>query len=126
LETFANIAPIVRARGERFARIGTEKSKSKLIRELIAKGFSARKAEKVNAAFGSMRRALKSMNRLRRAARCRKRPPGLLSGRDRGHSGGTIQAECTNGRPRRKWQRTRTVNTGKIQFRMVEYPGEPG
>ena len=81
------------------------KGKSKLIRELMDKGLSVRKAEKaVNAVFDCMAKAVR-----------------------RGETveipGGTIQAKIRNNQPRRQWTRLRNVRTGKIASRIINYPG---
>jgi nucleoid DNA-binding protein len=81
------------------------KGKSGLIRELMATGLSVRQAEKaVNAVFEVMVRAVK-----------------------RGETveipGGTIRARIMNGKPRQAEQRFRNVQTGKIDFRVANYPG---
>ena len=84
----------------------SNKGKSKLIRELIAKGISVRKAEKgVNAVFDCMARAVR-----------------------RGESveipGGRIQVKIRKGQPRREWQRFVNVRTGKIMFTIVDFRGK--
>jgi nucleoid DNA-binding protein len=81
------------------------KGKSGLIRELMAKGLSVRRAEKaVNAVFDCMTRAVR-----------------------RGETveipGGAIQAKIMNGEPRRAPQRFRDVRTGEITVKDVTYPG---
>jgi nucleoid DNA-binding protein len=84
----------------------SNKGKSKLIRELMAKGFSVRKAEKaVNAIFSLMGRA-------------------VYRGEIVEIPGGTIQPWGREGKPHGHWHRFRNIATGKIQFRYVKYPGE--
>lgn len=79
--------------------------RSKLIRELMAKGLSVRKAEKaVNAVFGCMTRA-------------------LYRGEIVEIPGGCIQAVGRNSRPRQKLQRFRNVQTGKAMYRIVRFRG---
>jgi nucleoid DNA-binding protein len=81
------------------------KGKSGLIRELIAKGLSVRRAEEaVNTVFDCMAGA---------------------AGRGEAVEipGGTIQAKIMNGKPRRARPRFRDVHTGKISFKVVNYPG---
>ena len=83
----------------------SNKGKSRLIRELMAKGISVRKAEKaVNAVFDCMARAVRR-------------------GEDAEIPGGRIQAKMRKGQPRRKWQRFVNVHTGKITFKMVSFRG---
>ena len=84
----------------------SNKGKSKLIRELMAKGISVRKAEKgVNAVFDCMARAVR-----------------------RGESveipGGRIQVKMRKGQPRRKWQRFVNVQTRQIMSRIVDFRGQ--
>ena len=81
------------------------KGKSGLIRELMAKGLSVRRAEKaVNAVFEVMTR-------------------GVERGETVEIPGGTIQAKIMNGQPRRAKQRFRNVRTGEIYSKVVTYPG---
>ena len=68
-------------------------------------GFSVRKATKaVNAVFGCMARAVR-----------------------RGEvvevPGGTIRARTRQGKPRRRLQKFRNVQTGRPSFKLVDYPG---
>jgi nucleoid DNA-binding protein len=81
------------------------KGKSGLIRELIAVGLTVRQAEKaVNAVFDCMARAV-----------------------GRGEMveipGGVIQAQIMNGAPRQASHRFRSVRTGEITVKTVNYPG---
>lgn len=79
--------------------------RARLVRELMAKGLSVRKAEKaVNAVFERMTRALR-----------------------RGEiveiPGGWIQVKWYGGKPRREWHGFRNANTGKLGYRIVTYRG---
>lgn len=79
--------------------------KSRIIKDVMAKGFTARRAEKaVNAVLNLMTLALKS-------------------GEPVEIPGGTIQAKARKGTPRRKGQRFRNVHTKKIAYEVVRYPG---
>jgi hypothetical protein len=79
--------------------------KSGIVKDVIAKGFTARKAEEaVNAVFNSWRFAL----------RC---------GEPVEIPGGTIISKIRAGRPRTKSQRFTNVNTRKIDFKIIRYPG---
>jgi nucleoid DNA-binding protein len=79
--------------------------KSVLVKDLMAKGFTARKAQKaVNAVFDCMKL-------------------GLWWGEPVEVPGGTIQAKIRQGRPRRKLQRFQNVQTGKTAFRLVTFQG---
>jgi nucleoid DNA-binding protein len=81
------------------------KGKSGLIRELIAKGLSVRKAEQaVNSVFDCMTHA-------------------AWRGESVEIPGGTIQAKIMNGEPRRLSQRFQDVRTRKIAVKVVTYPG---
>src|ERR1039457_5303021 len=79
--------------------------KSRIVKDVMAKGFTAREAEEaVNAVFSLMKLALQSGG-----------PVEV--------PGGTLQAKARKGKPRRKNQRFRNVNNKKIAFRLVRYPG---
>jgi nucleoid DNA-binding protein len=79
--------------------------KGRIVNDVMAKGFSARKAAKaVNAVFDLMKFA-------------------LWCGEPVEVPGGVLQAKVRQGRERREWQRFRNVNTGKIKFAMVSQPG---
>ena len=81
------------------------KGKSGLIRELIAKGLSVRKAEQaVNAVFDCVTRA-------------------VWRGEAVEIPGGTIKTQIMNGTPRRASQRFQDVRTRKIAVQEVHYPG---
>ena len=81
------------------------KGKSGLIRELIAKGLSVRKAEQaVNAVFDCVTRA-------------------AWRGEAVEIPGGTIKTQIMNGKPRQVSQRFRDVHTGEIAVQVVDYPG---
>jgi nucleoid DNA-binding protein len=81
------------------------KVKSGLIRELMAKGLSVRRAEKaVNAVFDVMTR-------------------GVERGETVEIPSGTIQTKIMIGQPRRAKQRFRNVRTGEICSKVVDYPG---
>jgi nucleoid DNA-binding protein len=82
-----------------------KQGKSRLIRELLAKGLSVRRAEKaVNVVFDIMAKAVR-----------------------RGElveiPGGSMQAKTMNGKARSRMQRFRNVQTDEINFRIVRYPG---
>jgi nucleoid DNA-binding protein len=83
----------------------TNTGRARLVRELMAKGLSMRKAEKaVNAVFERMTWALR-----------------------RGEiveiPGGWIQLKWYGGKPRREWHGFRNVNTGKLGHTIVTYRG---
>jgi nucleoid DNA-binding protein len=81
------------------------KGKSGLIRELIAKGLSVRKAEQaVNAVFDCVTRA-------------------AWRGEAVEIPGGTIKTQIMNGKPRRLSQRFQDVRTREIAVQVVDYPG---
>ena len=83
----------------------SNKGKSKLIRELMEKGFSVRKSEKaVNAVFGCMTQA-------------------LWTGEVVEIPGGSIVKTIRKGKPRQKLQKFRNVNTGKVRYKTVRLPG---
>jgi nucleoid DNA-binding protein len=83
----------------------TKGGKSRIVKDLMAKGVTARKAEKaVNAVFDLMKEALQA-------------------GEPVAVPGGTLQAKARKGKPRRKSQRFRTVSSKKIAFKFVRYPG---
>jgi nucleoid DNA-binding protein len=82
------------------------KGKSRLIRELRAKGLSVRKATKaVNAVFNLMAGAVKR-------------------GEIVDIPGGTIKANTRNGKPRATMQQFRNIQTDEIDRRIVRYPGQ--
>jgi nucleoid DNA-binding protein len=89
-----------------FMKIAKKKTaKSLLVEEVMAKGFTSRKATKaVNAVFDRMKFALQ----------CGDEVP---------IPGGTVQAQIRNGKPRRKFQRFQNVNTGKRAYKLIKYPG---
>jgi nucleoid DNA-binding protein len=79
--------------------------KSRIVKDIMAKGFTARKSEKaLNAVIDSLKFALR-----------RGEPVEVPCG--------TLEAKVQSGRPRRKWQRFRNVNTGKTDFQYISYPG---
>jgi nucleoid DNA-binding protein len=79
--------------------------KSRIVKDVMAKGFTARKAEEaVNTVFSLMQLALQS-------------------GAPVEVPGGTLQAKARKGKSRMKSQRFRNVNKKKIAFRFVRYPG---
>ena len=79
--------------------------KSVIVQDVIARGFTARKAEKaVNAVINQMKQA-------------------LWRGEAVEVPGGTIQAGVRKGTRRREFQKFRSIQTGGISHRIVEYPG---
>ena len=83
----------------------TKGGKSRIVKDVMAKGFAARKAQKaLNAVFDLMKAALQS-------------------GETVEIPGGTIQAKARKGKSRGKIQRFRNVQKGKIDFKFVSYPG---
>jgi nucleoid DNA-binding protein len=79
--------------------------KNKIVKDVMAKGFKAREAEEaVNAVFSLMTSALQS-------------------GEPVEVPGGTLQAKDRKGKPRREIQRFHHVNSKKITFKAVRYPG---
>jgi nucleoid DNA-binding protein len=79
--------------------------KSRIVKDVMAKGFTARKAEKaVDAVFSLMKVALQA-------------------GEPVDVPGGTLQAKARKGKPRMKSQRFRSVNNKRIAFKFVRYPG---
>jgi len=83
----------------------SEAGKSGLIKELMAKGFSARKAEKaVNAFFECIK-------------------AGLWRGEVVELPVGKLVLRIRNGQRPRVWQRSRNVQTGKIKFGIRRMPG---
>ena len=79
-----------------------KKGKSKLIQELVAKGFSYRQAGKaVNAVFGQMARAVRRGERTE-------------------IPGGTIQV-MQNNRKRPELKKYRNIATGRISYKVVVY-----
>jgi nucleoid DNA-binding protein len=81
--------------------------KSGLIRDLAAQGFSVRKSTKaVNAVFDCMRR-------------------GLARGETVEVPGGRLRVQIWNARRKHflKFQKLKNVNTGKLFYRIVRYPG---
>jgi hypothetical protein len=79
--------------------------KSRIVKDVIAKGFTARKAEKaVNAVINSWRLALWYSE-----------PVEI--------PGGTIQSKLRRGRPHTKFRKFRNINTGKTDFAYISCPG---
>lgn len=82
-----------------------KRGKSAIIDDLMAKGFSARKATRaVNAVIDAWKFA-------------------LYCGEEVEAPGGTLQVTVAKGRPRQKLQRFRSIATGQVQFRLTRYPG---
>ena len=83
----------------------TKGGKSRIVKDVMAKGFTAREAQDVvTAVFSLMKLALQSGD-----------PVEI--------PGGTIQAKARKGKPRRKNQRFRNVHNKKIAFKVVRYRG---
>jgi len=79
--------------------------KSRIVKDVMAKGFTARKAEKaVDAVFSLMKVALQA-------------------GEPVDVPGGTLQAKSRKGKLRWVVQRFRNVNDKKIALKVVRYPG---
>jgi nucleoid DNA-binding protein len=79
--------------------------KSSIVKDLMATGLTARKAEAaLNAVLDSMKFA-------------------LWCGEPVEVPGGTIQTKIRQGKPRRKWQKFRHIQTGQIAHTNVHYPG---
>ena len=79
--------------------------KSTIVKDVMAQGFTARKAEKaVDVVFDCMKL-------------------GLWWGEPVEIPSGTIQAKIRKGKPRRMFQRFRGIQKGKILYRIVDYPG---
>jgi nucleoid DNA-binding protein len=79
--------------------------KSRIVKDVMAKGFTGRKAEEaVAAVFTLMTLALQS--------------GGAVE-----VPGGTLQAKARKGKPRKKLQRFRSVHNKKIAFKIVRFPG---
>jgi hypothetical protein len=79
--------------------------KSRIVRDIMAKGFTARKSEKaLNAVIVHMKL-------------------GLRRGEPVEVPGGTLQSKIRRGRPRKKLQRFRNINTRKIDFENISYSG---
>ena len=79
--------------------------KSRIVKDIMGKGFTARKAEEaVNTVFSLMQLALQS-------------------GAPVEVPGGTLQAKARKGKPRREVQRLRNVHNKKIALKLVRYPG---
>jgi nucleoid DNA-binding protein len=83
----------------------TKGGKSKIVQDVMAKGFTSRKAENaVNTVFNLMKLALQS-------------------GEPVEVPGGTLQVKARKGKPRREFQRFRSVQNEKIAFKLVRYCG---
>ena len=79
--------------------------KSRIVKDIMAKGFTARKSEKaLNAVIAHMKL-------------------GLWRGEPVEVPGGTLQSKIRRGRPRKKLQRFRNVNSRKIDFENISYSG---
>jgi nucleoid DNA-binding protein len=79
--------------------------KSRIVKDIMAQGFTARKSEQaMNAVIDSMKFAL-----------WRGEPVEV--------PGGTLQAKIREGKPRRKFQRFRNVHTRKTDFQFIHYSG---
>jgi nucleoid DNA-binding protein len=79
--------------------------KSLIIKDIMAKGFTARKATKaLNVVIEHMKL-------------------GLLRGEPVEVPGGTLEPKIWMGRPQRKLQRFRNVKSKKIDFQYISYPG---
>ena len=77
--------------------------KSRIVKDIMAKGFTARQSEKaLNAVIAYMRLS-------------------LWRGESVEVPGGTLQSKIRMGKPRRKFQRFRNVNTGKTDFENIHY-----
>jgi hypothetical protein len=79
--------------------------KSTIITDVMAQGFTARTSEKAVTAV---------INHIKL---------GLWWGEPVEIPGGTIQAKVRKGKPRRKFQRFRDIQQGKVAYRIVSYPG---
>jgi nucleoid DNA-binding protein len=79
--------------------------KSLLIQEVMAKGFTSRKAAKaVDALLDCMKH-------------------GLWCGDEVPIPGGTVQAKIRKGKPRYKLQPYRNINTGRYMLKLIHYSG---
>ena len=84
---------------------GKKGGKSAIVKDLMATGLTARKAERaLNAVIDYM-------------------TLGVWWGEPVEIPGGTIQAKIRKGKPRRKVQRFRNIQTRTIAHRAVDYPG---
>ena len=79
--------------------------KSVIVQDVMARGFTARKAEK------ALKAVIDCMTF------------GLRRGEPVEIPGGTIQARVRKGTPRREFQKFRNIETGGISHRIVQYPG---